>query len=319
MATCVAALGVTAVPASAAVALVNAGFETGTTAGWGGDGSATTNYKGYVAQSGNYFGVVRSPGCPGQRLAQTFTATAGDTLSGWAFFKTSDYLPYDDNGDVKIVVTSTGSQSVLFSSSVSQVGSYGGTPWKSFSYTIPSTGSYSLQVRVDNARDCGVESAVGLDLAEDTDGDGILNANDNCPTTSNAGQENNDGDSEGDVCDADDDNDNVNDGTDNCPVDANSGQANNDGDSEGDVCDSDDDNDNVNDGTDNCQFAANPDQTDVDGDGKGTACDPVELPKTKEECKNDGWRAFHDGPARFKNQGDCVSFVATGGKNLSAG
>lgn len=35
------------------------------------------------------------------------------------------------------------------------------------------------------------------------------------------------------------------------------------------------------------------------------------LPNTKEECKNGGWQTF----GVFKNQGDCVSFVATGGKN----
>jgi hypothetical protein len=35
------------------------------------------------------------------------------------------------------------------------------------------------------------------------------------------------------------------------------------------------------------------------------------LPTTKEECRNGGWRRF----GRFKNQGDCVSFVATRGKN----
>ena len=39
------------------------------------------------------------------------------------------------------------------------------------------------------------------------------------------------------------------------------------------------------------------------------------LPATKEECKNGGWRSF----GVFKNQGDCVSFVATGGKNPPAG
>jgi hypothetical protein len=35
------------------------------------------------------------------------------------------------------------------------------------------------------------------------------------------------------------------------------------------------------------------------------------LPTTKEQCKNGGWRDF----GVFKNQGDCVSFVATRGKN----
>jgi hypothetical protein len=36
-------------------------------------------------------------------------------------------------------------------------------------------------------------------------------------------------------------------------------------------------------------------------------------PTTKDQCKNGGWKTFTN-PA-FKNQGDCVSFVATGGKN----
>jgi hypothetical protein len=35
------------------------------------------------------------------------------------------------------------------------------------------------------------------------------------------------------------------------------------------------------------------------------------LPTTKQECKNGGWRNY----GVFKNQGDCVSFVATKGKN----
>jgi hypothetical protein len=39
------------------------------------------------------------------------------------------------------------------------------------------------------------------------------------------------------------------------------------------------------------------------------------LPTSKEQCKKGGWRSF----GVFKNQGDCVSFVATGGKNPPAG
>jgi Bacterial pre-peptidase C-terminal domain len=40
-------------------------------------------------------------------------------------------------------------------------------------------------------------------------------------------------------------------------------------------------------------------------------------PKTQEECKKNGWKAFEnpDGSPMFKNQGDCVSYVATHGKN----
>jgi hypothetical protein len=40
------------------------------------------------------------------------------------------------------------------------------------------------------------------------------------------------------------------------------------------------------------------------------------LPTTKEQCKNGGWKNYG---TKFKNQGDCVSFVATGGKNGPAG
>lgn len=40
-------------------------------------------------------------------------------------------------------------------------------------------------------------------------------------------------------------------------------------------------------------------------------------PTSADECKKDGWMAFNN-PA-FKNQGDCVSFVVTGGRNPANG
>ena len=47
----------------------------------------------------------------------------------------------------------------------------------------------------------------------------------------------------------------------------------------------------------------------VSGDAIVTDAKP--LPTTKSQCRNGGWRNF----GVFKNQGDCVSFVSTGGKN----
>lgn len=48
--------------------------------------------------------------------------------------------------------------------------------------------------------------------------DGVVDAADNCRSTANANQANNDGDVKGDVCDSDDDNDTVIDTADNCPI-----------------------------------------------------------------------------------------------------
>jgi hypothetical protein len=42
--------------------------------------------------------------------------------------------------------------------------------------------------------------------------------------------------------------------------------------------------------------------------------DAQPVPTTKDQCKNGGWRNFPG----FKSQGDCVSFVATKGKNPPA-
>jgi choice-of-anchor C domain-containing protein len=54
----------------------------------------------------------------------------------------------------------------------------------------------------------------------------------------------------------------------------------------------------------------------------GPAIDNVsvtEIVPTKSDCKQDGWQTMIDTAGnQFKNQGDCVSFFATGGKNLGA-
>ncbi len=105
----------------------------------------------------------------------------------------------------------------------------------------------------------------------DTDGDGVPDDVDCCPTIANPGQEDTDGDGKGDVCD-------------NCPTVANANQADADGDGKGNVCDNcpatanpdqkDSDSDGVGNVCDNCPMVANPDQADSDGDGIGNACEP---------------------------------------------
>ncbi|HJU56295.1 MAG TPA: thrombospondin type 3 repeat-containing protein [Pyrinomonadaceae bacterium] len=127
----------------------------------------------------------------------------------------------------------------------------------------------------------------------DTDGDGVLDGDDNCPMTANANQADADHDGVGDACDncpakanpdqADTDGDGKADACDNCPAKANPNQADADHDGVGDACDNcaakansnqaDSDKDGRGDVCDNCPNISNPNQSDSDGDGLGDACD----------------------------------------------
>ena len=89
----------------------------------------------------------------------------------------------------------------------------------------------------------------GFLMTPDTDEDGIVDPEDNCPNVANADQDDGDGDGVGDVCD-------------NCPDDTNTDQADADSDGVGDACD-------------NCPDIANADQADADGDGVGDVCEPA--------------------------------------------
>ena len=51
--------------------------------------------------------------------------------------------------------------------------------------------------------------------------------------------------------------------------------------------------------------------------GTGGNCS---TPLNKDQCKSGGWMGLTDASgASFKNQGDCVSYIATGGHNSAAG
>jgi len=121
----------------------------------------------------------------------------------------------------------------------------------------------------------------------DNDGDGIGDVCDNCPNNSNINQEDNDNDGLGDICDDDDDNDGVLDTNDNCPLIANADQADADNDGVGDLCD-DEDGDGIIDVNDNCPETANADQADADSDGVGDVCDNCEDTINADQADNDG-------------------------------
>jgi hypothetical protein len=123
------------------------------------------------------------------------------------------------------------------------------------------------------ARTAGATIDIGADEYIDTDGDLDPDYADNCPGVANADQADNDGDGQGNSCDADDDNDGLSDVSDNCDLLPNPDQFDNDSDGQGNVCDDNDDADTVPDASDNCQFTANEDQANNDGDAEGDACD----------------------------------------------
>ena len=127
----------------------------------------------------------------------------------------------------------------------------------------------------------------GTTASSDSDGDGIEDSIDNCPTVANPSQTNTDGDSEGDACDANDDNDARDDSSDCSPLDNTKWQngtfyADGDGDTVRDttsgqtICYGSTTpsgfTSNTN-GPDNCVGTPNVSQTNTDGDSEGDACD----------------------------------------------
>ncbi|MCJ7602413.1 MAG: thrombospondin type 3 repeat-containing protein [Desulfobulbaceae bacterium] len=116
----------------------------------------------------------------------------------------------------------------------------------------------------------------------DTDNDGILNEEDNCPYIPNPDQIDTDLDTLGNACDDDNDNDGVLDIGDNCSLHANADQLDFDGDGFGDECDFDDDNDGINDGLDQCLNTAYGEVINSDG------CSINDICSCDNEWKNHG-------------------------------
>lgn len=102
-------------------------------------------------------------------------------------------------------------------------------------YVVDEAGAYIVYDSIEYPS--GFEINGGSTGPSDGDGDGVADADDNCPTVTNGDQADSDGDGTGDACDDDRDGDGVANSADNCPDVRNADQEDSDGDGIGDACD----------------------------------------------------------------------------------
>jgi len=248
--------------------------------------------------------------------ATFFTDPDGDHSGGGAtdvdWFSFPATVNYQYTIETTNLLSACDTKLTLFDASANQLASNDnratGDPSSLITWTAPSTGTYSIKVsRVGNNIKYGSYD-LKITPPPDTDGDGVIDANDNCPTVPNPDQADADGDGKGDACDncptianadqADADGDGKGDVCDNCPTVANASQTDTDGDGLGDACDNcptvanasqtDSDSDGRGDVCDNCPAVANASQTDTDGDGLGDACDNCPTVANANQADGDG-------------------------------
>jgi len=139
--------------------------------------------------------------------------------------------------------------------------------------TLGSTGADLLDAWLNTGMAAPFVMATASWTTPDTDGDGITDPQDNCPSVPNPGQTDTDGDGEGDACDTDDDNDGL---TDAFEIGIGTDPLN--GDSDGDtISDYDEVNYDGDPGSYTPGQDLNPLAADTDGDGLGDAADPLPL------------------------------------------
>lgn len=154
---------------------------------------------------------------------------------------------------------------------------------------------------------------LGSSNPTDSDRDGILDIDDNCPDHDNNDQADLDGDGYGDACDVDTDGDTIRDEDDNCAMDRNRDQADLDVDLEGDACDDDIDGDGLLNDDDPCPEFAN-----ADGLCTGEPDEPGQRPETEDPVEPDNRGGFTDEIGGFTDQSPRTSSCATPSRSVTS-
>jgi hypothetical protein len=98
-------------------------------------------------------------------LSQQITLSAGQTISGVAFFGTDDYTPFNDFADI-VLVSADNPENVinLFHRTVDDVGSYNSMQdWEAFTYTDLVGGNYTLKLGIYDYYDSILSSYLAVD------------------------------------------------------------------------------------------------------------------------------------------------------------
>ncbi len=153
---------------SAHAQLTNPSFETGDLKGWHSSGSVTVVRfgGGNYPKDGKYFAFLTAS-VYGSTISQTFTANAGDKISGWAFFNAQ-------SGSAQVQITESRSKGVFKTSITSP-------KWTSWEYRFKKKGKYTIKALLLLKKGVKVKKGSGMGL------DGLVLDSRNRPPTADAG------------------------------------------------------------------------------------------------------------------------------------
>lgn len=139
--------------AASANSVVDFGFESGLGA-WNTLGSVSTQTGPYSHPEGQYYAQLSGP----SSLVKSVSILGGQTIEFAYRFIAGDYMPFNDSSwffNVDGTSYSLGS--------VSSVGNYGDSGWKTFSWTAPLTYNGPLMFSVFNVSDNSLNSTLLID------------------------------------------------------------------------------------------------------------------------------------------------------------